>query len=203
MFARSPRHAIDRQRAANRRLPISVLAQYCANQIYVGMSTRQQLPTVVAVPVPSCRVDTTRAIDRAPILRLLPAATCPAKQAADERPTPASPEDARRHQGRGAGAAVRADPHPQHLHRPRLQGALPAGGGMVRPPARATSASRPAWCRPPGIRWSSAHDKAPPQRRRRTCCSTATTTCSRPTRSSCGNRRRSSRASPPTRPTAR
>ena len=39
--------------------------------------------------------------------------------------------------------------------------------------------------------------------RRRTCCSTATTTCSRPIRWSCGRRRRSSRASPTTRPTAR
>ena len=40
------------------------------------------------------------------------------------------------------------------------------GGGMVRPPAAATSASMPGWCRPPGIPWSSATTKAAAARAR-------------------------------------
>ena len=48
-----------------------------------------------------------------------------------------------------------------------------------------------------------AHDKDARAPARRTCCSTATTTCSRPIPSICGPRRRSSRSSPPTRPTGR
>ena len=49
-----------------------------------------------------------------------------------------------------------------------------------------------------------AHDEGRARRQGcRTCCSTATTTCSRPIPSICGTPRRSSRSSPPTRPTGR
>ena len=94
----------------------------------MSISTRHQL---ARVPF-RCAVD--RGAKLAPICGPFP--QHPSEQASHERPTAASPEEARRHAGRGAGAPVRADPHPQHLHRPRLQAALPAGGGMVRPPAR-------------------------------------------------------------------
>ena len=80
---------------------------------------------------------------------------------AHERPTAASPEEARCHPGRGAGAAVRADPHPQHLHRPGLQAAVPARRRNGAPASCSDIGFEARWCRPPGIPWWWAHARAP------------------------------------------
>ena len=75
---------------------------------------------------------------------------------------------------------------------PAYRGRLPRRGRASRGRSRRASASPPRCARPAGIRW--CRRKRPTGQRGRTCCSTAITTCSRSIRSTCGRRRRSSRA---------